>query len=87
MLALQLLASLFLLLSAALCFGPRLAVYGPRAARDMVREGQVQFVAGWFASVFVLILTAPHLGTAFTSGGSALSIAMLDIYSMQFSLV
>lgn len=87
MLALQLLASFFLLLSAAFCFGPRLAVYGPRAVSEMVREGQVQFVAGWLASVFVLILSAPYLGDAFSSGGSVLSVAMLDIYSMQFSLV
>lgn len=87
MLALQLLASFFLLLSAALCFGPRLAVYGPRAASEMVREGQVQFVGGFLASVLVLILSAPYLGSAFASGGGVLSVAMLDIYFMQFNLV
>ncbi|MEO1552880.1 MAG: hypothetical protein AAFR82_03020 [Pseudomonadota bacterium] len=87
MLELQLLALFFLALSAALCFGPRLAVYGPRAMGDMVREGQVQFVGGCLASVLVLILMAPYLGGAFSDGSGAISIVMLDIYSMRFSLV
>lgn len=87
MLALQLIAFLFLALSAALCFGPRLAVYGPRALGEMVREGQVQFVGGWLASILVLIFAAPYLSDAFSSGSNVLAVAVLDIYSMQFSLV
>ena len=87
MLALQLLACFFLALSAAFCFGPRLAVYGPRALGDMMREGQIQFVGGCFASALILIVMAPSLGSAFSAGGSVMSVAMLDVYLMQFSLV
>jgi len=87
MLALQLVACFFLALSAAFCFGPRLAVYGPRALGDMAREGQVQFVGGCFASMLVLIVMAPSLSSAISAGGSVMSVAMLDIYLMQFSLV
>ncbi|MEM7328777.1 MAG: hypothetical protein AAF437_08565 [Pseudomonadota bacterium] len=87
MLALQLSALFFLAVSVAFCFGPRLAVYGPRAASEMVREGQVQFVGGCLTSVLVLILAAPYLGAAVSSGGGAMSVVMMDVLTMQFSLV
>lgn len=87
MLALQLIAFLFLALSVAFCFGPRLVVYGPRALGEMAQEGQVQFVGGCLASVLVLIVTAPHFGSAFSAGGQTVSVAMVDIFSMRFGLV
>ena len=87
MLTLQILALFFLGLSAAFLFGPQLFVYGPRAVRDMVREGQVQFVGGCFVSLLVLVFFAPYLGAAFQSGGGAVTLVMVDIFTMQFSPV
>jgi hypothetical protein len=87
MLALQLLALGFLALSAAFLFGPPLLIYGPKTARDMVRDGQMQFVGGCFASLIILVLTAPHIGTAFLTGGGAITLVMVDLFTMQFSPV
>lgn len=87
MLALQLLACFFLLLSAAFCFGPRLAVYGPRAVGEMAQDGQVQFVGGFLTSVFVLVFTAPYFASVLFDGGRTISIVMLDVLLMSFSPV
>ncbi len=80
MLALQLLALAFLALSMAFLFGPRLAVYGPRALGEMVREGQVQFVGGCLASVLVLIIGAPYFAGAAVSGSNAVTLAVMDVF-------
>jgi len=87
MLAAQLIACFFLALSAAFCFGPRLAVYGPRAFKDMAQEGQVQFVGGCLASILVLIFAAPEFGAIFYTGGQSMTVAMIDILTLQYSLV
>ena len=87
MLTLQLIALVFLALSAAFLFGPRLVIYGPKALRDMVREGQVQFVGGCVTSLIILVFAAPYIGSAFHSGGGAVTLVMIDVFTMQFSLV
>ena len=86
MLAFQLVSVLFLLLSAAFLFGPQIAVYGPRAASDMIRNEQAQFAGGCLVSAFLIVILAPHLGTAFSSGGSAVTLVMADLFTMRFSL-
>ena len=84
MLALQLVALTLLGLSAALMFGPQIAVYGPQAARDMVRDGQAQFVGGCLISAILMVITAPHLGGAVSSGGGAITLVMVDVFTMSF---
>ena len=86
MLAAQLVAVFFLLLSAAFLFGPQIAVYGPRAASDMMRNEQAQFAGGCLASALIVVALAPFLGTAFSSGGSAVTLVMADLFTMSFSL-
>ena len=86
MLAVQLVAVFFLLLSAAFLFGPQIAVYGPRAASEMMRNEQAQFAGGCLASALIVVLLAPQLGTAFSSGGSAVTLVMADLFTMRFSL-
>lgn len=87
MLALQLLALTFLALSMAFLFGPRLAVYGPRALGEMAREGQVQFVGGCLASVLVLIVGAPYFTGAVASGSDVITLAVIDVFTMTYSVV
>lgn len=86
MLALQLLAVFFLLLSAAFMYGPQIALYGPRAARGLVKNDQAQFVGGCLVSALIVVWLAPYLGTAFSSGGTAITLVMTDIFLMSFSL-
>lgn len=87
MLALQLIALLLLMVSAVLFFGPQLVVYGPRVARDMLRNRQVQFVGGCWLSLALFVLVAPTASSALYSGGGAMSLVMLDIFTMQFQPV
>jgi len=87
MLALQLLACFFLFLSAAFCFGPRMAVYGPRALGEMAQEGQAQFVGGFLTSVFMLVFAAPYFAALFFDGGRTISLVMLDVFLMSYSPV
>lgn len=86
MLALQLLAVFFLMIAAAFMYGPQLALYGPRAAQDLVNNGQAQFVGGCLASALIMVLLAPHLSDAVFSGGGAVTLVMADIFLMSFSL-
>lgn len=87
MLISQLTALAFLALSAAFLFGPRIAVYGTQAIRDMARDGQAQFVGGCLISAIVLVFTAPHLSYAFASGGNAVSLVIIDLFTMNFGTV
>ncbi|MEL6724814.1 MAG: hypothetical protein AAFP81_09590 [Pseudomonadota bacterium] len=87
MLTLQIIALVLLGVSAVLLFGPQLIVYGPKALREMVREGQVQFAGGCVTSLVMLVFAAPYIGSAFQSGGGAVTLVMIDIFTMQFSLV
>ena len=86
MLALQLVALFFLMLSAAFMYGPQLAVYGPRAVPELLQNGQAQFVGGCLASAVITVFLMPHLGDAFSTGGSAITLVMADIFTMSFSL-
>ncbi|MEO0606759.1 MAG: hypothetical protein AAFY82_00900 [Pseudomonadota bacterium] len=86
MLALQLLAAFFLLLAAAFMYGPQLALYGPRAAQELVKNGPAQFVGGCLISGLIVVWLAPHLGLAFSSGGTAITLVMADIFLMHYSL-
>ena len=86
MLAPQLIALFFLALSVLFCFGPRLAVYGPRALGEMVRQGQVQFVGACLTSILVMIVMAPHLNGAVSTESSALSVATLEAIVLSSTL-
>ena len=87
MLALQVTAIVFILLSAALMFGPQLVVYGPRALPQLARDEQARFVGGCLTSILVLALMSPYVTTAFSSGGDALTLVMAELVTMQFSPV
>lgn len=86
MVALQLVAVAFLVLSAAFLYGPQLAIYGPRAVTDLARNDQAQFVGGCLATAFTLVIFAPGLAGAFSSGGTAMTLVMADIFTLSFSL-
>jgi len=53
----------------------------------MAQEGQVQFVGGCLASILVLIFAAPEFGAIFYTGGQSMTVAMIDILTLQYSLV
>lgn len=69
MIVLQLLAAIFLFLSAALFFGPQLVIYGPHVLPDMFKQHQARFVGGFLATVCVFAVTAPHFANAVIGGG------------------
>lgn len=83
MLALQVTSILFLVLAAALMFGPQLAVYGPRALPQLARNDQARFVGGCLTSAMVFAITAPYFGAALSSGSGAMSIVMVDLLNMS----
>ena len=87
MLALQILAALFLFLSAALFFGPQLVIYGPRAVRPLMRNGQAKFVGGVLVSACAVLVTAPYMAPVVVKGGEAITMAALEIFTMQFGLI
>ena len=86
MLAFQLLAIAFLVLSAAFMFGPALVLYGPRALPTIMRDGQARFFCGFLGSAALLALVLPGLGSAVTSGGSAMTLVMTDVFTMRFDI-
>lgn len=87
MLAYQLVAIALLLVSAAFMYGPQLIVYGPKAFPALVANGQAQFVGGCLVSALVIVLLAPHLGSAFSSGGGAITLVMVDLFTLDYSLI
>ena len=86
MLLLQLTAIAFLVFSAAFMFGPQLVVYGPRAAMEMARQTEARFIGGFLTTAGVLAVAAPFIGQSLISGGNAMTLVVVDIFSMQFSL-
>ena len=86
MLALQLLAIAFLVLSAAFMFGPALALYGPRAMPTIMRDGQARFFCGFLGSAALLALILPEFGSAVSSGSSAMTLVMTDVFTMRFNI-
>ena len=86
MLALQLLAIAFLVLSAAFMFGPALVLYGPRTVPTLIRDGQARFFCGFLVSTALLTLVLPGFGSAVTSGGSAMTLVMADVFMMRFNI-
>lgn len=87
MLALQITAIVFILLSAGLMFGPQLAVYGPKALPQLARDEQARFVGGCLTSVLILAVMTPYFAQAFSSGGDAITLVMAELVTMQFSPV
>nr|WP_070960752.1 hypothetical protein [Hyphomonas sp. Mor2] len=87
MLALQVTAIFFVLLSAAFMFGPQLAIYGPRAVSQLARDEQARFVGGCLTSALVLAVLAPYFAGAMSFGGSTITLVMADLATMQFSPV
>ena len=84
MLALQLTAVFFVLLSATLMFGPQLLIYGPRALPQLAQSEQARFVGGCLTTALVMAVLAPYFGDALTSGGSAITLVMADVVTMSF---
>lgn len=87
MLALQVTAIFFVLLSATLMFGPQLVVYGPRALPQLARSEQARFVGGCLTSALVLAVMAPYFGSALSSGSGAMTLIVADLVTLQFSPV
>ncbi len=87
MLALQVTAIFFVLLSAAFMFGPQLVIYGPRTLPQLARNEQARFVGGCLTSALVLVVIAPYFSSAVSSGGGAITLVMADLVTMQFGLV
>ena len=87
MLALQVTAIFFVLLSATFMFGPQLAIYGPRGLQQLARDEQARFVGGCLASALVFTFLAPYVGAAVTSGGGAITLVMAELVTMRFSPV
>ena len=87
MLTLQLIALLFLALSVAFCFGPRLVVYGPRAFGQMMRQGLVQFVGCCLTSILVVIVMAPNFSGVGPADSGALPADLLDAIALSSSMV
>ncbi|MEM9570967.1 MAG: hypothetical protein AAF996_05845 [Pseudomonadota bacterium] len=87
MFALQLIAFFFLAVSVLFCFGPRLAVYGPRALGEMGRQRQVQFVGGCLSSILVMIVVAPGFSAGPSAYDGAVPVALQDaaILSASFA--
>lgn len=84
MLALQILAFVFLCLSAMLLFGPQLVVYGPKAFPNMLKNQQVRYVGGFLTSAAVMLICAPHLGSAMLTGGEHITLVAVDLVTMSF---
>lgn len=84
MLALQLTAFAFLLLSAAFMFGPQIAIYGARALPRLAENGQARFVGGVLLSITVFAAMAPQLGSAMTTGGDTMTVLVADLVLMNF---
>jgi hypothetical protein len=87
MLALQLTAIFFVLLSAAFMFGPQLVIYGPRGVQQLVRDEQARFVGGCLTSALVLAVMAPYFADAVSSGGGAITLVMAELVTMRFNPV
>ncbi len=87
MLALQITAIFFVLLSAALMFGPQLVVYGPRGVQQLARDEQARFVGGCLASALALAVMAPYFADALASGGGTITLAMAELVTMRFNPV
>ncbi len=87
MLALQLLAAFFLFLAAALFFGPQLVIYGPRALPEIARNPQVRMAGGCLASLCILAIMAPHMGSALINGGETVTVLAVNFATLSFSLI
>ena len=85
MLALQVTAIFFVLLSAAFMFGPQLVVYGPRAAQQLARDEQARFVGGCLVSALALAFIAPYFASAVSSGGGTITLVMAELVTMRFN--
>lgn len=86
MLVFQLLAIAFLVLSAAFMFGPALVLYGPRAMPAVMRDSQARFFCGFLGSAALLALVLPGFGSAVSSGGSAMTLVLTDVFTMRFNI-
>ena len=85
MLALQIIAAIFMFLSAALFFGPQLVVYGPRAFPALAKQPQARFVGGMLATVLVAVLTGPYWIGAMHEGGRTMTVIALEVAALSFA--
>ncbi len=86
MLALQIIAAIFLFLSAALFFGPQLVIYGPRALPSLMKNPQARLAGGVFGSVAVMVALTPYMASALMQGGETVTAMALDIMTITFGL-
>ncbi len=80
----MILAALFLGLSAALFFGPQLVAYGADDMRNALRRPEAFTILGGLLTAFVLLLFAPHAGSALISGGEAVQVVTTKIMGLSF---
>ena len=85
MLALQVLAAILLVLSAACFFGPQLVIYGPRSFPAVFKQRQARIVGGILATACVFAVAAPHFASSVVQGGNQMSPAMLNMTALSFS--
>ena len=74
MLALQLIAIVLILLSAALMFGPQLVVYGPHGARALAQDSVARFAGGCLSSALVVAAFGPQIGAGVLAGSEAITL-------------
>lgn len=87
MLALQITAIVLLTLSVLLFIGPQIIMYGPRAIPALARKKEVHFIGTCFASLAVLAVIAPTLGTALSTGGATIYAMAVELSNMSFGLI
>jgi len=87
MLALQVTAIFFVLLSATLMFGPQMVIYGPRGLQQLARDEQARFVGGCLVSALALAIMAPYFAGAVSFGGGAMTLVMAELVTMRFNPV
>ncbi len=87
MLAFQITAFALLVLAIACIYGPQLVFFGPRVLPVMMKQPETRFVGGFMASAMAFIVVAPQFGTILSQGGEAVTMVVLDIFSMSFGVV
>ena len=72
------LAAALLVLSAALCFGPQLVIYGPSSLRELARRTDARLVSLLIAAAIALLLFASPSGSSLISQGETGQLVATD---------
>ena len=87
MLVMQVLAGVFIVLSAACFFGPQLIIYGPKSFATLKRDRYARGIASSLVMISVLAVVAPFYGPAALDGGQLVSAVAFDIFTLDYGLV